>query len=578
MCTTHGPGTPVIHVKYSGQALKALIDTGAGLNLLSARIAPQDMKDSEYSQIKLACQAQVNKVLGEVEVSLRIGSALFDVKCYVIEELAHDIILGSPWLVQEQALVDYRQGCLYVGGHDHPLVYWLSPQKHISKVEGPEQNECQSVELRRSPSDFKVQEKTNIGTPERRKSHPGGLRWLLDESRKSQAEKEGVKLELSTSLGARDNRENRLPKNGAIFQKIACVQKDVPYIQRIKKSIESVELNGARTVSQKKRARRFVVKEDLVWRKTIDRDGLERDRLVVPHKCVRQLICGIHGDPEKAHLGSKETFEQVAQSYYWGYMRRDVEGYVDNCEVCSVGQGSSKQTKRKKANASKPRKHDQEELSPVAFEESDKVNVSRKVTQTFANSWDGSRRVMRKKERVTEEHSVCAIESEPSMFKFSHEPDRQAIAVQGGTPALVSRIVQGEVEKTIRRTRDSKEKIGIRQSARVTLEKPGSSGAFWKMKDGVERDSLESDLDSESDFKRPPEVDRLILTDSVEKPDQVTEEAGQVLTVEQEIREPEEKVAETVVARLPPSSGSTGAPTRRKKTRHRRCPVFEKRK
>ena len=119
-------------------------------------------------------------------------------------------------------------------------------------------------------------------------------------------------MELSTSLDARGNQENRLPKNGAIFNKIACAQKQVPYIQRIKSNVQFVKLNGARTISQKKRARRFVVKEDLVWRKTIDRDGLEWNRLVVPHKCVKQLICGIHCDLEKAHLGSKETFEQVA--------------------------------------------------------------------------------------------------------------------------------------------------------------------------------------------------------------------------------------------------------------------------
>jgi hypothetical protein len=412
------------------------------------------------------------------------------VKCSVIEGLGHDMILGSPWLKTEQALMDYGHSCLYLGMRDRQIVYWASTQTHKSKVESPELKECQPVELGRPLASIAEQEQTKVETPER-KLHPGGLRWLIDQSRKSRAGKEVVKLELSSSLGARDNRKKSFPKNGVIFEKIACAQNNVPYIQQIKKSIKSVELNGARTVSQAKRARRFGVTGNLLWRKTMDRDGLERDRLVVPHEFVKQLITAYHNDPEKAPLNSSDTYEQLAQEYYWGYMRRDVDEYVGSC-VCCGSLGLAKQTpsnkaKDSKAKASKPKKKRNQEELPVASQEGDKVNVSRKVTQTFTDSWDCSRRVMRNKKGTVEDRSTCAIGAELNVFKkLPRNLDSQAITERGVVPAQVTKVAQGhKVTRLKRRVRNSKENIDTDKRAKTAvkriLSQAGSTGASWEV-------------------------------------------------------------------------------------------------
>jgi len=167
VCTSHMPGTPVIPVGYNGQLLKALVDTGAGLNLLSARIAPKDMKDSTLKKVKLACKDAQAVVLGEVEVQLRIGQALFDVNCCVIKALDHDIILGSPLLETELAFVDFGQSCLYLGKQERQAVYWsMTSQAHENKVELQESNEYQTVELKQSLGNFEIHNETKIGTPE----------------------------------------------------------------------------------------------------------------------------------------------------------------------------------------------------------------------------------------------------------------------------------------------------------------------------------------------------------------------------------------------------------------------------
>ena len=113
-----------------------MVDTGAGLNLLSARIAPQDTKDSKYSQIMLACKNTRATVVGEVKLRIKIRHAMFDVTCCVVEGLGHDIILGSPFLLAESAFIDFRRHCLYVGRDERQTVYWSRPPtKNLNTIE-----------------------------------------------------------------------------------------------------------------------------------------------------------------------------------------------------------------------------------------------------------------------------------------------------------------------------------------------------------------------------------------------------------------------------------------------------------
>ena len=149
VCTSQRPSIPVIEIEYNGHTLKALVDSGAGLNLLSASIAPQDLQDSTERTSKHALATTI----GSTDVQLRIGNALSVVTCSVMEGLAYDVILGGKWLEEEQATLDFGQSCLHFGKQNRQTVCWATPQKHNNKVELPERVKVQTVELRRELGD-----------------------------------------------------------------------------------------------------------------------------------------------------------------------------------------------------------------------------------------------------------------------------------------------------------------------------------------------------------------------------------------------------------------------------------------
>jgi len=57
-------------------------------------------------------------------------------------------------------------------------------------------------------------------------------------------------------------------------------------------------------------------------------------QLVVPRDLRRRLYYHVHGGPLSAHLGVQRTFEQLRQSYYWPGMKKDVEAWYRECDVC----------------------------------------------------------------------------------------------------------------------------------------------------------------------------------------------------------------------------------------------------
>ncbi len=46
------------------------------------------------------------------------------------------------------------------------------------------------------------------------------------------------------------------------------------------------------------------------------------------------LIRQFHGPPAMGHLGSERTFYQMRKYLYWPSMRRDVEAYIERCDLC----------------------------------------------------------------------------------------------------------------------------------------------------------------------------------------------------------------------------------------------------
>lgn len=55
---------------------------------------------------------------------------------------------------------------------------------------------------------------------------------------------------------------------------------------------------------------------------------------VVKESEVQEILRRNHEDPDAAHLGRDRMYYRIGIKYYWPGMYRDVNDYVDNCELC----------------------------------------------------------------------------------------------------------------------------------------------------------------------------------------------------------------------------------------------------
>ena len=58
-------------------------------------------------------------------------------------------------------------------------------------------------------------------------------------------------------------------------------------------------------------------------------------QLVVPRGLRKRLFDHVHGGPLSAHLGVQRTVEQLRQTYYWPAMKKDVEAWYRECDICA---------------------------------------------------------------------------------------------------------------------------------------------------------------------------------------------------------------------------------------------------
>ena len=63
---------------------------------------------------------------------------------------------------------------------------------------------------------------------------------------------------------------------------------------------------------------------------------------ILPTSLHAEVLRGCHDDPLGGHLGTHKTLAKVRQHYYWYQMRKDVDLYVQACDVCSRAKKASR--------------------------------------------------------------------------------------------------------------------------------------------------------------------------------------------------------------------------------------------
>ena len=68
---------------------------------------------------------------------------------------------------------------------------------------------------------------------------------------------------------------------------------------------------------------------------SVDNIYYSKNRLFVPTKLIPRVLRKCHDDLLAGHPGSQKTYHLISRSYWWPSLQRNVNDYVQSCDVCS---------------------------------------------------------------------------------------------------------------------------------------------------------------------------------------------------------------------------------------------------
>ena len=77
---------------------------------------------------------------------------------------------------------------------------------------------------------------------------------------------------------------------------------------------------------------RFVLKDEVLYRNSIDPNGSVRSQLVLPKAYREEAMRGLHND--LGHLGVERAFTLARPRFYWPKMMSDIGEWIKGCERC----------------------------------------------------------------------------------------------------------------------------------------------------------------------------------------------------------------------------------------------------
>lgn len=157
---------PIIEVGLLNGNFRALIDTGATLNIISSALVPTSLVTFRPQKLALACQGFEILTKGTCDLNVQIGSQFYVISFVVVENLGENILIGHPFLLNEKVIIDYGRSCLYIGKTNRQTLYWLPRVKSIpSKIELPKLSDDAPLELNRLLHEFSSLFEVNLQQP-----------------------------------------------------------------------------------------------------------------------------------------------------------------------------------------------------------------------------------------------------------------------------------------------------------------------------------------------------------------------------------------------------------------------------
>lgn len=105
---------PTINVIVKHREIEAMIDTAASHNLARSKWISGPIQTTTPTQFTLALKDETTSIDKKGIVHARIGDDDFEFEASVTDDLVTEIILGIPWLQENDAKIDIEQRCMYV--------------------------------------------------------------------------------------------------------------------------------------------------------------------------------------------------------------------------------------------------------------------------------------------------------------------------------------------------------------------------------------------------------------------------------------------------------------------------------
>ena len=90
--------------------------------------------------------------------------------------------------------------------------------------------------------------------------------------------------------------------------------------------------NNKQKQQLKKAAKYFVSKNNNLYHQ--NENNSDQLQKVIKITELETILYNSHDNPLSGHLKAEATFNRIRSKYYWNNMRKTIQDYVDNCEVC----------------------------------------------------------------------------------------------------------------------------------------------------------------------------------------------------------------------------------------------------
>ena len=109
----------------------SLIDTGADLNFVRKGLYPSPIRYTDL-QVKGANGGLVD-IIGIQTVKAKISNQHVQFEAHVLRHAFNEVILGMPFLLQQDGVIDLTKGRMYFGRNPRRTAYW----QHQPKTDHP---------------------------------------------------------------------------------------------------------------------------------------------------------------------------------------------------------------------------------------------------------------------------------------------------------------------------------------------------------------------------------------------------------------------------------------------------------